>query len=56
MLVIHRKKGESILINDDIEVRLCEIVHSNKVKIGIKASADVKVMRDELVEKGESDE
>lgn len=47
MLVLSRKSGESILINDNIEVRIVEITN-DKVKIGINAPKDIKILRSEL--------
>ncbi len=47
MLVLSRKSGESIWINDNIEVRIVE-VSNDKVKVGINAPKDVKILRSEL--------
>ncbi|MGN0605725.1 MAG: carbon storage regulator CsrA [Oscillospiraceae bacterium] len=47
MLVLSRKSGESLWINDNIEVRIVE-VSNDKVKIGITAPKDVKILRSEL--------
>lgn len=47
MLVLSRKSGESLWINDNIEVRVVE-VSNDKVKIGITAPKDVKILRSEL--------
>ena len=49
MLVITRKTDESLLIADNIEITVLEI-SKDKVKIGVSAPRDVKVMRNELVE------
>jgi len=46
MLVLTRKKDESIHIGDDIKVMVVE-VQGNKVKIGISAPADMKITRNE---------
>jgi len=48
MLVITRKTEESILINDNIEITILE-VSKDKVRLGVKAPRDVKIMRSELV-------
>ncbi|MCL2109517.1 MAG: carbon storage regulator [Oscillospiraceae bacterium] len=48
MLVITRKTDESLLIADNIEITVLEI-SKDKVKIGVSAPRDVKVMRNELV-------
>lgn len=47
MLVLSRKIGESILINDNIEVQVVGI-YKDKVKIGITAPKDVKIFRNEI--------
>lgn len=47
MLVLLRKKGESIKIGDDIEIFVTEI-KGDKVKLGISAPADKKISRTEL--------
>lgn len=46
MLVIRRKPGESIVIGDDIEIKILEIGPS-RAKIGIIAPAHVPVARRE---------
>ena len=50
MLVISRKKGESLLIGDDIEIIVEKIEHSN-VKISIKAPKEKVILRKEVYEK-----
>ena len=47
MLVISRKKGENILIGEDIEVSIISIEGSS-VKIGIKAPKNLQILRKEL--------
>ncbi|SFF38604.1 carbon storage regulator, CsrA [Paenibacillus algorifonticola] len=47
MLVLARKKGESILIGNDIELSVLEIV-GDTIKLGIKAPAEVGILRKEL--------
>lgn len=47
MLVITRKKGESILLGDDIEVSIVS-VDNGAVKLAIKAPKDVTILRKEL--------
>ncbi len=49
MLVLTRKKGQSILLGDDVEVTILEI-NRDSVKIGINAPKDVKIFRRELYE------
>lgn len=53
MLVLSRKSGESLWINDNIEVRIVE-VSNDKVKIGITAPKEVKILRSELCQTMES--
>lgn len=47
MLVLSRKENESIMIGDDIEVKVLEI-RENQVKIGINAPRSVPVHRLEV--------
>jgi len=49
MLVITRKKNESIVINDEIEILILES-EPNRVKIGIQAPKSMKIMRKEIIE------
>jgi len=49
MLVLQRKAGDGIIINNDIEISIIE-VSKDKVKIGIKAPKDVKILRKEIVQ------
>lgn len=52
MLVLTRKKDESIIIGDGIEIVITEICE-DKVKIGIVAPKNVKVFRKELLQEVE---
>ena len=47
MLVLTRKRNESIVIGDDIEVSVLS-VSGEKVRIGIDAPRDIPVFRKEL--------
>lgn len=47
MLVLTREKDESIMIGDDVEITIVD-VRGNKVRLGIKAPADVPVHRKEI--------
>ncbi|AYE33447.1 carbon storage regulator CsrA [Clostridium septicum] len=47
MLVITRKKGESILIGDDIEISISKI-EDGSVKLAVKAPKEVTILRKEL--------
>lgn len=49
MLVLSRKKNESIVINNDIVVTVIEI-RGDKVRLGIVAPKDVPVHREEVYE------
>ncbi|KAJ53501.1 carbon storage regulator [Clostridium tetanomorphum] len=47
MLVIGRKKGESLIIGDNIEITVVKI-EDGSVKIAISAPKDVTILRKEL--------
>ena len=47
MLVLSRKKNESIIINDDITVVVVEI-RGDKVRLGVEAPKEVSVHRREV--------
>lgn len=47
MLVVTRKKGESILIGNDIEISVSAI-ENGSVKLAVKAPKDVQILRKEL--------
>lgn len=47
MLVLSRKKGESIVIGDDIVVTIVE-VRGDKIRLGIEAPRNVPVHRKEI--------
>ncbi|MCM3288568.1 carbon storage regulator CsrA [Paenibacillus sp. MER 180] len=49
MLILTRKKGQSIMLDQNIEIHIAS-VEGDQVKIGIKAPKDVVVLRKELVE------
>lgn len=49
MLVIKRKRGQSVLIGDDIEIFISEI-DNGYVKIGINAPKSCKIIRRELLD------
>lgn len=52
MLVITRKKGESILIGDNIEISISKI-EEGSVKLAINAPREMTIMRKELYEEVE---
>ena len=47
MLALTRKKGESIIVNNDIEISILEL-RGDQVKIGIRAPKEVPVYRKEV--------
>lgn len=53
MLVLSRKAGEALIINGKIEVKIIEI-SGDKVKVGINAPQNVKILRSELCQTMES--
>jgi carbon storage regulator len=48
MLVLSRKIGERIIINDSITVEVLQIV-GNRVRLGVSAPEGVPIMREELL-------
>lgn len=55
MLVLSRKVGESIVIGHEIEVTVNEI-RGGRVKLGVTAPGEVKIVRSELPREGQPDE
>ena len=47
MLALTRKKGESLMVNNDIEITVLEI-RGDQVKIGIQAPKNVPIYRKEV--------
>lgn len=47
MLIIRRRRGESIVIGEDIEIEILETTPT-QVKLGISAPKDVTVLRSEI--------
>ena len=47
MLALTRKKGESIVVNNDIEISILDI-RGEQIKVGISAPKDVPVYRKEV--------
>jgi carbon storage regulator len=50
MLFLTRKPGQSIRVNDDIEIKVLE-VHGKTVKLGFSFPENVKVFREEIYER-----
>lgn len=50
MLVITRKKDESILIGDDIEIKIVK-VEDGSVKLAIEAPRDITILRKEIFDR-----
>ena len=55
MLVLSRKKNESIVISDNVRIEILK-VSGNTVRIGVQAPRDVKILRGELAPYGISHE
>lgn len=55
MLVVTRKTDESLIISDNIEITVLEI-GKDKVKIGVNAPKEVKVIRSELKDARQTNE
>lgn len=49
MLVLTRKANEEILIGDNIRIKVVAI-NGNRVRLGISAPGDVRVIREEMLE------
>lgn len=47
MLIITRKKGESLMIGDDIEITISKL-EDGSVKLGIQAPKEITILRKEL--------
>ncbi len=55
MLVLSRKKNESIMIGDDITIVVVE-VRGDKVRLGIEADKSIPVHRKEIYDKIKNEE
>lgn len=49
MLVLSRKKGQSIVVQDKIEITVLE-VEGDTIKLGISAPKEVSIIRKELLQ------
>jgi len=50
MLVLTRRLGETIVIGDDIVIKIVDI-HGKQIRIGIEAPSEVSVYRGEIYER-----
>lgn len=50
MLILTRRIGESLVIDEDIVVRVIEI-KGTQVRLGIEAPENVQILREELVKR-----
>ena len=48
MLILTRRKGESIMIGDDIVVTVLDI-RGSQIRLGFEAPNDVNIVREELL-------
>lgn len=51
MLMLGRKKGESIIINNEIEIKIVDIQVGGLVRVGIDAPKEIPVHRKEIQDK-----
>lgn len=49
MLVVTRRTDESLIISDNIEITILE-VSKDRVKLGVSAPRDIKIIRNELLD------
>ena len=54
MLVLSRRKEETIVIDGQIEIKVLKI-SGNTIRLGVKAPSDVKILRGELAPFGISE-
>jgi len=54
MLVLTRKPGEKICVGDNITVTVVEVT-GNRIRIGVEAPEDIRILRSELFESWEKD-
>lgn len=49
MLILTRKKGQSIIINDNIEI-VISAIDGDQIKIGIQAPKEISIYRKEVLD------
>ena len=54
MLILTRRPNESIIIDNDIKIKILG-VRNNQIRIGFEAPDDVVIVREELLEKDGSE-
>ena len=54
MLVLSRKRNQTIVIGDDVEITIVAI-RGDKVRLGFQAPGDVRIFRKELLDKPQGD-
>lgn len=47
MLILNRKEGESIIIENNVEIKILQI-QDGKIKIGIEAPKEITILRKEV--------
>jgi carbon storage regulator len=50
MLVLNRKRGEAVMIGDNVEVTVLQ-VHGGRVKLGFRSPIDVSIHREEVYQR-----
>ncbi len=55
MLVLSRKKGEAVIIDESIEVVIVDVSENGKVRLGINAPSEVSIVRKEIKDEVESE-
>lgn len=50
MLILSRKMGDSIIIGENIRVKILGVTDDKTVKIGIEAPKNISILREEIYE------
>jgi len=57
MLVLSRRKGESILLGDDKQIAITIVgIHGSQVRVGIDAPPELPICRDEIYDDWKRDQ